>query len=108
LAALVITLALEVPLVAAMFPGQRVRMAILAAIMNTLTNLTLNCFFAVIPWMRGHHILYGEVFALVTEAAAYAVFSRPRRVGRSVLASLLGNALSFCAGFTPLPFLLCR
>jgi len=108
MAALSITLAIEVPLVAAMFPGQRVRMAILATIVNTVTNLTLNYVFFGMPWLQGYHVLAGETFALVGEAAAYAALSRPRRVVRSVLASGIGNALSFGAGFTPLPYLLCR
>ena len=83
-------------------------MAILATVMNTVTNLTLNYVLAGTPWLRGHHILVGEAFALIAEAAAYAAWSQPRRVVRSVLASVIGNALSYSAGFTPLPHLLCQ
>ena len=108
MAALVITLAIEVPLVTAMFPGQRLRMALLATVMNTVTNLTLNYVLAGMPWMGGHHVLFGETFALVAEGAVYAALSRPRLVGRSILASIIGNALSYGAGFTPLLPLLCR
>jgi hypothetical protein len=83
-------------------------MAFLALVMNTVTNVTLNYVLALYPRLAGHHVLIGEVFALVAEAAAYAAWSRPRRVARSVVVSVVGNALSLSAGLTQVPYLLCR
>jgi hypothetical protein len=98
LRALVVTLVIEVPIVAALFPRQRLRMAAIALVANTVTNLTLN---VGLPRMGVHgmpRILVGEAAALVLEAAAYALLSRPREVGRAIIASALGNGLSFTFG----------
>jgi hypothetical protein len=104
--ALALTLAIEVPLVAALFPGQRARMALVAAVSNIATNLTLNLVLARTPALAGYQVLVGEILAVVVEAAAYASFSRPRDLPRCALAAGLGNALSFAVGFTTLPKLL--
>jgi hypothetical protein len=106
-AALALTLAIEVPVVAACFPGQRTRMALVAAAMNAATNLMLNLVLARLPALRGRHVVPGEILAVVAEAAAYALAGRPRDVPRSLLASGLANLLSFGAGYSPLPSLLC-
>jgi hypothetical protein len=106
LAALLITLAIEVPVVVALFPGQRVRMGAVAAVVNTASNLFLNLVLARMRALAGHHVLPGELLAVVGEAAAYAAFSRPHDLPRALLASSLGNALSFAAGLTALPSLL--
>ncbi len=98
LSALVVTLAIEVPIVAALFPGQRVRMALVAAVANIATNLTLNLVLARWAALGGYQVPAGEILAVVLEAAAYGVASRPRDWSRSTLASSLGNALSFAAG----------
>lgn len=105
-AALLITLAIEVPVVVALFPGQRVRMGAVAAVVNTASNLFLNLVLARMRSLAGHHVLPGELLAVVGEAAAYAAFSRPHDLPRALLASSLGNALSFAAGLTALPSLL--
>lgn len=99
--ALLVTLAIEVPLVAALFPGQRLRMACVAVAANVATNLTLNLVLPRIAALRGHYLIPGEILAVVAEAAAYALASRPRDVPRSLLASSLANALSFGAGLLP-------
>jgi hypothetical protein len=106
--ALAVTLAIEVPLVAILFRGQRARMAAVAVLTNTATNLTLNLVFARMPALAGVHLLLGEVFAAVVETAAYALASRPRNLALSALASGLGNALSFGAGLVGLPQYLFR
>lgn len=98
LAALTVTIAIEVPIVAAMFPRQRARMALVALVANAATNLFLN---VGLPWLgaRGAaRIVTGEMIALVGEAAAYAWWSRPRSIPRVVVASALGNLVSFAAG----------
>jgi hypothetical protein len=99
LLALLITLVLEVPLVAAAFPGQRLKLAVVALAANTFTNLLLNL---VLPHLlHGNHLLPGEVFAVVFEAGAYFVASRPRDAPRSLLVSSVANTLSFSAGLIP-------
>ena len=98
LAALVVTLLLEIPIVAAAYPGQRVRLTAVALVANTFTNLTLNVLLPRWPLGRGHYILVGEILAVVMEAAALAVASRPRDTGRALVVSGLGNALSYGAG----------
>jgi hypothetical protein len=98
LRALVVTLVIEVPIVAALFPRQRSRMAAIALVANTVTNLTLN---VGLPHVGVHgtpRILVGESAALVVEALAYALLSRPREVGRAIIASAIGNGLSFTLG----------
>jgi hypothetical protein len=95
-AAVALTLVVEVPVVALFFPGQRIKMAAVAAVMNVATNITLNL---VLPrLLREQWLLPGEVFAVIAEAAAYALAGRPHDVPRSLLASSLANALSFGAG----------
>jgi hypothetical protein len=97
--ALAVTLLVEVPLVAALFPGRRWRMAGVSVVMNVATNLTLNLLLPRVSALRGHYLMPGETLAVVSEAAAYALASRD--VPRSVLASSLANLLSFSAGFLP-------
>jgi hypothetical protein len=96
--ALAVTLAIEVPVVVLLFPGQRVRMGIAALVANTATNLVLNLLLPRLPGIGSHHVVVGEVFALVGEAAIYAAVSRPRSLSRALVASGLGNGLSFAAG----------
>jgi hypothetical protein len=101
-AALAVALLIEVPLVALLFPGQRLKMAAVAIIMNAATNLTLNLVLPRFYWLHGRWLLPGEVLAVVAEATAYALASRPRDVPRSLFASALSNTLSFAAGvFVP-------
>jgi hypothetical protein len=97
--ALLVTLAIEVPLATVLFPGQRAKMAAVAAIMNVATNVTLNVWLPRVALLRGGHVLPGELLALVAEAAVYALASRD--LPRSLVAAGLGNALSFAAGFWP-------
>ena len=99
--ALAVTLAIEVPLVAALFPGQRLKLAGVALAANVCTNLTLNLVLPHVPWLHGRHLLPGEVLAVVAETAAYTLASRPRDFPRALLASSLANALSFSAGLLP-------
>ncbi len=106
LVALAVTLLLEVPLVALVYPGQRSRLAVVALIANACTNLTLNVVLPALPPLRGHHVLVGEILAVVVEAVAYAAASRPRDVGRALVVSGVANALSYGAGGAVAAFLL--
>ena len=94
--ALAVTLAVEVPVVAAFYPGRRRRMAAVCVAANIVTHLLLHFVFpAVVP--RGvSPLLVGEVFATIAEAAAYA--AAVRDPGRALVASALANSCSFGAG----------
>ena len=97
LRALGVTLLLEVPFVALCYPRQRLRLAGVALLANTLTNLTLNVGLPAIPALRGNHVLVGEILAVVVEALAYAAAARPRDIGKA-LGLAVGNALSYELG----------
>ncbi len=97
LAALGLTLAVEVPVVAALFPRRRLRMALVCAVATTATHLLLVFGFPrVLP--RGAPAFWiGEAFATLGEAAAY--WAVDREPGRALVASALANMLSFGAGW---------
>ena len=92
------TLILEVPVVALCYPRQRVRMALVALVANTFTNLVLNVVLSATPVLKEHYLLIGEILAVVIEALAYAAAGRPRDFGRALAVSGLGNALSYELG----------
>jgi hypothetical protein len=94
--ALAITLVVEVPIVAALFPGRRRRMALVCAVATTVTHILLHFVFPrVLP--RGiSPLVFGEVFATLAEAAAYLAASR--EPGRALTASALANLCSFAVG----------
>jgi hypothetical protein len=95
LAALGLTVLVEVPIVAALYPGRRVRMAATCAVATVATHLLLTFGFPrVLP--PGSALLAGELFATVGEAAAYAVVGR--EPGRALVASALANGCSFGLG----------
>jgi O-antigen/teichoic acid export membrane protein len=91
--ALIVTIVIEVPLVVALYPGDRARMAVAAVVANAATNLALNLVLA----PRGH-LFAGEAIALVAEAAIYAWASRDRDVPRAIAVSAVANLLSFSVG----------
>lgn len=96
---LIVTVLIEVPVVAALYPGQRRKMAAVAALSTTATNLLMNVVLIKARWLMGQYVFAGEMIALVAEAAAYVLVARPRDVARGLFASALANALSFGAGF---------
>jgi hypothetical protein len=100
LAPLAATLVIEVPVVAALFAGQRAKMALVAVAANVATNLTLNLVLARSAALGGYQVPAGELFAVIVEAGAYGLASRPHDWAKGTLAASLGNALSFAAGFT--------
>jgi hypothetical protein len=103
IAAWLLTVAVEVPVVAALFPGQRARLALACALGTSLTNLAMNL---VLPRWLGTGALYllvGELSALVLEALLYAAVSRPRDLVRAATASALANGASFAAGLLVFP-----
>jgi hypothetical protein len=98
LTAFALTVAIEVPLVALVFKGQRVRMALVCAITTGATNLFMNTVLRTLIHDRGLAITVGELGALAIEAAVYALASRPRDLPRALFASALANAASYVAG----------
>jgi len=95
---LLVTLAVEIPCVALLFPGQRLRMALVCAVTTGATNFLMNTvLFAAAP-SQLTFLLVGELGALVVEGVVYALASKPRDVRRAVAASLVANAASFGAG----------
>src|SRR5512142_1725984 len=96
LVALGITLVLEVPIVAALYPGRRARLALVCAVATTATHLLLHFGFPRLLPRGSPVLLAGEAFATLSEAAVYAVFGR--ELGRALVASGLANAASFGAG----------
>jgi hypothetical protein len=94
----IVTLAVEVPCVALFYPGQRLRMAVVATGVNTISNLTMNL---ALPRLLGTGTLFllvGEAGALLLESAAYAATAKPRQIGRGLVVSAVANALSFTSG----------
>ena len=98
LQALVLTLVCEVPLVALVFKGQRLRMAIVAAGTTGVCNLSMNLLLLPLFNSYTRFILIGELGAVLLEAAVSAVSSKPREPSRALLASALANTASFLAG----------
>jgi hypothetical protein len=93
LIALAVTLVIEVPLVAALYPGERARIAAAAVVANVATNLALNLVLA----PRGHLAL-GEVLAVVVEAVTYRLASRRGDLARATAVSAAANLASFTLG----------
>ena len=92
--ALAVTLIIEVPLVVAFYPGQRWRLGLVATVMNVATNLTLNL-------VLHRHLFLGEMLAVLSEAAAYVAFAKPRNLAKGLLVASFANLLSFSAGSVP-------
>jgi hypothetical protein len=94
--ALGLTIALEVPIVAAFYRGRRRLMAAACALATTATHLALH--FAFPRFLApGAALLAGEVFATLAEAAAYAAAARGG-IGRALVASAVANSVSYGAG----------
>ena len=93
-----VTVAVEVPCVAALYPGQRRRMAIACALATSVTNVAMNV--ALPRWLGVGltFLLVGEIGALILEALVYARARRPRDWGRALAASALANGASFSVG----------
>lgn len=93
-----VTVAVESPCVAAVYPGERWKMAGVCAVATSVTNVAMN---VLLPRWLGvglAFLLVGEIGALVIEALVYALVRRPRDVGRALVASAVANAASFSVG----------
>jgi hypothetical protein len=93
-----LTLVVEIPIVAFIYPRERVRMAATCAVATSVTNLAMNA------WLHGAlgsydaYVTAGELGATVIEALVYAVVSRDHAAGRALLAAGLANTASFATG----------
>jgi hypothetical protein len=94
-ATLALTLAVEVPVVAALHPGRRLRLAVVAAFATTATHLFM---FFMLPGLvaPGAWLLAGEAIATAAEGAAYAFAAR--ELPPAFVAAGLANLASFVAG----------
>lgn len=99
LTALAITIVVEVPIVAALFRGQRARMAVVCALATTATHLIMHFAVLRIGLPRPEAVVIGEAQALALEAVAYGLLARPRDWPRALVASALANSASYGAGF---------
>ncbi len=98
LQALLLTIAIEVPIVALAFPGRRLRMALACLVATTTTHLLMHFALPSLCPTRRTWVIAGEAQALVLEALAYGLCSRPRDFARAFIASALANSASFAAG----------
>lgn len=95
LLALAITIAVETPIVAALFPGRRLRLALTCVAATTITHVALR--FGFLPLLpRDTGLIAGEAFATFAEAAAYWAASGD--LARGLVASAVANSASFAAG----------
>ena len=94
--ALGITLAVEIPVVAAFFPGRRRRMALACAVATTVTHVLLYFVFPVFILRRDLSLLVGEAVATLAEAGAY--YAVGREPGRALVAAAVANTCSFAIG----------
>lgn len=98
LTALAVTVAIEAPVVALLYKGQRRRMMVVCILTTSATNLLLN---TALRWLVPGHglaVIFGELIAFGVEATAYAIASNPRDVPRALTVSAIANAASFAVG----------
>ena len=103
LISLIVTIAIEVPIVAWFFKGQRLRMSLVCLVTTSVTHLAMHHLLPQFIETRIQWILIGEAFALIFEAAAYTCVSRPRSFSRALMASGLANMTSYAAGILVWP-----
>lgn len=93
-----VTVAVESPCVAAVYPGERWKMAGVCAVATSVTNLSMNLLLPRWLGVGATFLLVGEIGALLVEALAYALIRKPRDPGRALVASAIANAASFTLG----------
>lgn len=99
LIALGVTLAVEVPLVAAAFPEERLRMAVCALVATTVTHVGMHLVTPITTEMLYLWLVVGELGAFVLEGSAYAVATKKRGILWAFAVSLVANAASFSMGW---------
>src|SRR4051812_7166208 len=100
--ALVVTLLVEVPIVAAFYPRQRRRMAITCAVATVASSLVVNAALRVVTSRSDAplpvSIAAGQLVAMLLEALAYYAVARPRELRRALTAAAAANIASYAAG----------
>jgi hypothetical protein len=96
--ALMLTLAVEVPVVALVYARERARMAVTCAIATSLTNFAMNAWLYAAVSSYDAYLIAGELGATMIEALVYVAVSRDHGAGRALLASGVANMASFAAG----------
>jgi len=99
LLALAVTLAIEVPVVSLLHPGERMRMALACVGATAATHLIMHHLLPPLMPSYTTWLVVGELMATLVEAFIYWLVSRRHEPGRALVASALANALSFGAGF---------
>ena len=97
--ALGVTVAIEVPLVALAFPGERLKMAACALVATTLTHLGMHLVTPISPEALMTWLIVGETAAVVLEGLAYWAVTNKRGFLWAMGVSIIANAASFSAGF---------
>jgi hypothetical protein len=96
--ALMLTLAVEVPIVALVYARERARMAAACALASSVTNLVMNVWLYAAMSSYDAYLTAGELGATVIEALVYVVVSRDHGIGPALLASGVANTASFAIG----------
>ncbi len=92
-----LTVLIEVPLTAYFLKKKDIRMN--AALINLITNLTMNLFLGLFLKQRGWGILLGcETIVVLAEAVMYRYAYPEEAFGKLLKISLLTNVISFVAG----------
>lgn len=94
---LAITLLIETPVVAAFYPRQRKRMALICVAVTGASNLLMNVFLLYAVRLEWTGLLcWAELTAFLLEAVAYWLVVGDKQ--RALLASAAANMASFVAG----------
>ena len=96
--ALLVTLVVEVPIVAAFYAGHRLRMALACAGATTVTNLALNLVLSRTSLPYEATLVTGETVALVFEMLVYVWVAPSQQWARALAASAAANFASFAVG----------
>ena len=98
LTALAVTVAVETPVIAAVYRSQRFRMAAVCILTTSITNVGMNTWLRSTATSYDQYVHVGEACAVLIEATVYALVARGRDVPKAMLASGASNALSYAAG----------
>lgn len=98
LVALLVTLLVEIPIVAAFYPGQRTRMAIACAFATIFASLAVNALLRHVTSRIDAYVAIGQVAAMILEALVYFFVAHPRDLRRAFTAAAAANIASYAAG----------
>jgi peptidoglycan biosynthesis protein MviN/MurJ (putative lipid II flippase) len=96
--AIAVTLLVQVPVVAAFYPRERLRMAAVCAVTTVATNAVIDVAILRSATRYDALVLAGELAAVVVEALVYFYAARPRDLRRAFAASAAANVLSYAVG----------